>query len=134
MNDIIIISNDKVHISNGELSTNNNDTINIIDTIQSKFNIHLYSRKSSKRENFKTNIFKRITFLDLNFLKLKKLKSLKVFIISLTPFNFFIYLSLFFFIKKKNIYLYLRSDGYKEYETKIGFVGYFIYDLMIKIL
>ena len=101
MNDIIIISNDKVHISNGELSTNNNDTINIIDTIQSKFNIYLYSRKSTKKENFKTNIFKHITFLDLNFLKLKKLKSLKVFIISLTPFNFFIYLSLFFFIKKK---------------------------------
>ena len=43
MDDIIIISNDKVHISNGELSTNNNDTINLIDAIQSKFNIYLYS-------------------------------------------------------------------------------------------
>ena len=62
MNDIIIISNDKVHISNGELSTNNNDTINIIDTIQSKFNIYLYSRKSTKKKILK------LTFLNiLNF-------------------------------------------------------------------
>ena len=30
--------------------------------------------------------------------------------------------------------MYLRSDGYKEYETKIGLMGYFIYDFMIKIL
>ena len=62
MNDIIIISNDKVHISNGELSTNNNDTINIIDIIQSKFNIYLYSRKSTKKKILK------LTFLNiLNF-------------------------------------------------------------------
>ena len=67
--------------------------------------------------------------------KKKEIKSKKILIISLSPYNFFIScLLLILGANKKNMYLFLRSDGYEEYKIKLGIVGYFFYGLMLGIL
>ena len=55
--------------------------------------------------------------------------------ISITPFNFLKMLYLNFKLKTKiQGYVYLRSDGFKEYQNKLGIIGYYIYYLMFKII
>ena len=39
---------------------------------------------------------------------------------------------MFFF--RKEVFVYLRSDGYEEYKAILGFVGPLIYHLMFKII
>ena len=51
MREIILISNDKIFLSKKKLSTNNNDTINIIDAIQNSFNILVVSNNSKNKKN-----------------------------------------------------------------------------------
>jgi glycosyltransferase involved in cell wall biosynthesis len=58
----------------------------------------------------------------------------KFLFISLTPFNLFVFLFLKFFLKKKNLYLYLRSNGFKEYEIIFGYLGKLFYHLMLSIV
>ena len=52
-------------------------------------------------------------------------------IISITPYTFFSYLILFLFTK--NIFLYLRSDGFKEYSSIFGDKWVFLYSFMFYI-
>ena len=52
-------------------------------------------------------------------------------IISISPYTFFASLLLKIFLKRH--FIYLRSDGYKEYKSILGFIGPFIYHLMFTI-
>jgi len=61
MREIILISNDKIFLSKKKLSTDNNDTINIIEAIQNNFNIFLFSNNSKNKKNFALNIKNKIT-------------------------------------------------------------------------
>ena len=65
----------------------------------------------------------------LSLIKIRK-KNIKVFVISITIKNFINFLLLSFFFKKIKGIIYLRSNGFKEYEIKLGIAGYFIYYLM----
>ena len=61
MRDLLVISNDKIFFSKKNISSRFNDTINILDALQKKFNIFLLSRSNQTQENFnlkKKNIFK----------------------------------------------------------------------------
>ena len=61
MKDLLVISNDKIFFSKKNISSRFNDTINILDALQRKFNIFLLSRDAQNQENFnlkKKNIFK----------------------------------------------------------------------------
>ena len=61
MKNLLIISNDKIYLSNRKVSSKYNDIINIIEATQKKFNIFLLSRNSNSKVNFslkKKNIFK----------------------------------------------------------------------------
>ena len=91
MREIILISNDKIFLSKKKLSTNNNDTINIIDAIQNSFNILLVSNNSKNKKNFDLNIKNKITKINFKLLLSLKNKKLKIFMISITPRNLFFF-------------------------------------------
>ena len=100
MREIILISNDKIFLSKKKLSTNNNDTINIIDAIQNSFNILLVSNNSKNKKNFDLNIKNKITKINFKLLLSLKNKKLKIFMISITPRNLFFFFSYKIFYKK----------------------------------
>ena len=52
MKNLIVISNDKLFFSKRGISSKFNDTLNILDALQKKFNIFLISRKAHSAENF----------------------------------------------------------------------------------
>ena len=52
MKKIIIISNDKIFLNRNKLSSNYNDTINILDSLNKKYQVYLISRKSKIKQNF----------------------------------------------------------------------------------
>ena len=58
MRDLLVISNDKIFFSKKNISSRFNDTINILDALQKKFNIFLLSRSTQTQENF--NLKKKI--------------------------------------------------------------------------
>ena len=51
MKNLLIISNDKVFFKK-KVSTKHNDTINILEATQAKFDIFLLSRRSKSNDNF----------------------------------------------------------------------------------
>ena len=129
MKKIYLISNDKIWFSNNRY-TSNNDLNNIITCLNKNYDLNLLCRKSSTKLNFK---------LDDNF-KLVNInqiieKRINFFMVSITPYNFLIYLYLILLKRKKlNGFVFLRSDGFLEYKYRLGLVGYFIYYLMFKLI
>ena len=131
MKNLLVISNDKIYFSKTRVSTKYNDIINILEATKIFFNIFLLSRSSSRADNF---FLKKKKILKLNFKKfffLRK-KKFKVLIVSVTPRNIFFYLILNLLVKNLEGFVYLRSDGYKEYETRLGKLGFLIFALMMK--
>ena len=122
---IYVISNDKIFKDkDNNFFGPNNDLDNILSSFKSKFNVYLIARKTKKRNKFrlgKIEIFKKKNFT----------KDIKIFMISITPYNFFILFYLIY-IKRLNVsgHVYLRSDGFLEYKYRYGWFGYFIYFLM----
>lgn len=132
---IFVVSNDKFYVENNNIFNSNINTFTAINCFdQSK--IYLVARKSKKKLKFKNSIKNIILLSPFDiFRKLKELKETKILIISLTPYNFFItILFLIMGINGKNMYLFLRSDGYQEYNIKFSFIGYLFYGLMLNIL
>ena len=135
MTDIILISNDQIYLEKKKLYADFNDIINVIEAIQKNFNILLISKKSKNKKNFLLKISNKIKNVNFkSILYLKRKKNLKLIMISITPRNFFFFIIIKLLIGKIDGYVYLRSNGHKEYEKKIGLFGSFIYDLMKKYL
>ncbi len=135
MKNYLVFSNDKIFVKNQKVSSNSNDTINILESIGKKFNIFLMSRRSKKEFLF-SNITKNKIF-KLNYkkiLNLKNEKNLRIFMVSITPRNFINFLIVKFLIGEIPGYLYLRSEGHKEYQKKIGLFGKIFYDLLLRYL
>ena len=133
MRNLIVISNDKLFFFKRGISSKFNDTLNILDALQKKFQILLISRKAFTLDNFtlkKSNIYK---FSFKNFSLLRK-KKINIFMISVTPFNILYYLLLNLLYGKINGFIYLRSDGYKEYKIKFGIFGPIFFSFMMKIV
>ncbi len=135
MKNYLVFSNDKIFIKNQKVSSNSNDTINILESIGKKFNIFLFSRVSKKEVLFSKTIRNKI--LKLNYkkiLNLKNKKNLRIFMISITLRNFINFIIVRFFVGDIPGYLYLRSNGHKEYQKKIGPLGNLFYDLLLRYL
>ena len=134
-NNIIVFSNDNFNFINKFLYFQNKNTLTIIDILRDKFKIRLIS----KGNKFKTINKKKVeNVVKGNFFNLIKTikgnNDIKFLFISITPFNFFYFLILkLFFIKKEKIFIFLRSDGFKEYQVKLPFIGYYVYFFMFKI-
>ena len=135
MTDIILISNDQIYLDKKKLHADFNDIINVIEAIQKNFNIFLISKKSKNKKNFLLKISNKIKNVNFkSILYLKRKKNLKIFMVSITPRNLFFFIIIKLLIGKIDGYVYLRSNGHKEYAKKIGLFGSFIYDLMKKYL
>ena len=132
---ILIISNDKIFFNKNTIATDYNDTINIIEGLAKKNHLSFICRNASKIRNFKTikKIYKN--FKKKNFFSLREnFNKYKVFMISITPFNFLSFIFIKIFNKKIKGYVYLRSDGHKEYYYKYGLIGKYFYDFMFRIV
>lgn len=131
MKKIIIISNDRLFIKKNIYSSNYNDTINIFNGFKN-FKCYLISRRINNFQKFETNLKNFKIYKSLEF---KNKSKINLFIISLTLFNFINYLFLYLkFGSRLSGYIYLRSDGFKEYKINYGFLGYFFYWAMFKIV
>ena len=138
MTKVLVISNDKFFISKKKNFFNSNkNTFTILNSFKNFKKIYLFCRSTKKKQRFKEKIKNNIEFIKFKdlFNLLKEIKNLKILIISLTPFSFFISLvCIIFGADKKNIFLFLRSDGFLEYKAKFGNIGYIIYGIMFYIL
>lgn len=137
---LLIISNDKIFIKN-RYYTSNNDLNTILESFTGNSDTFLIARKCNKKLNFLIDaISRKNKIFFLSFSELKKISinfkdSCKILMISITPFNFLIFFYLKYILKVKiKGHLYLRSDGFKEYEVKYYKFGYFIYYFLYKIL
>lgn len=135
MSILIVLSNDQIYLDRKSISSDHNDIINILEAVKKKFKIYLYSKKSNKVRNFSISHFNNIKKINFkNLFELKKNFTIKVLVVSITPFNFLNYIILNFFYKNLDGFIYLRSDGYDEYRIKLGKIGFWIYNFMIKFL
>jgi glycosyltransferase involved in cell wall biosynthesis len=138
MQELFIISNEKISSDKDYFLSANVDFKTIIEGLKSFFNIVLIARRSTKKENFIIH-FKKI-FLASNIfsyllkiiLSLRNVDNKKYLIVSISPYSFLAYLILFLFTNK--IYVYLRSDGFKEYENIFGKKWIFLYQFMFFIM
>ena len=129
---LIILSNDKIFYDKF-FYTSNNDLNTVIESFKKK-KIYLFARKSNKKYNFKINpIIKSKNIYLKSYTKIidiigKDFKYFNILMISITPFNVFLFFYLKYFLNQDlKGYVYLRSDGYKEYKKKYGLVGTVIY-------
>jgi len=131
---IFILSNDKVYYRNNIVSSDYNDTINIIESLAKNNDLKLISRSSKTIRNFviKKKYYKNFSNIKIG--NLKKVYNHMIFMISITPLNFINFVILKFFNPKIAGYVYLRSDGHKEYYYKFGYFGELFYDLVFKIV
>ena len=133
---LIIIDNEKISKKNNNFYCDNFEA-KISEDLNKNFVVTLIARKSKinrarqislQEVVIASNIF---SFL-FNIFKTFKQKNTSYLIISINPYTFFSYLCLFIFRRK--IFVYLRSDGYEEYKSILGFIGPIIYGLMFKIV
>ena len=134
MKKLNIIMNEKIYKDQYNFYSENIDCKSIIEGLNKKFELKLFARRTKVKKNNKL-LFSNIilsnniyNFLRNIFFSLKYKKNSIYLIISITPYTFFSYLLLFFFTK--NIFLYLRSDGFKEYEAILGNKWIFLYSFM----
>jgi len=133
--ELYIISNDKFY---KEKYLNHNDLGSIINCFQRNFRIKVIARSTKSEFKFlilpkKIQFFNSFSINTINNIKSADKKA-KFLFISLTPFNLINYLFLKFFLRKKNFYLYLRSNGFKEYEIIFGYIGKILYHIMLRIV
>ena len=133
MKKFLVISNDQINVKNKIISAPYNDTINILEILNKYLKINLLSRFTNKKQKFPLQIKKKIKITHIINLIFSG-ERFKIFMISITPRNFFNFIFLKIFLKQIEGYVYLRSNGYEEYKKILGKLGPFIYDIMFKII
>lgn len=134
--DLFIIGNERISYDNYFYSENI-DFKTLAEGLKNNFNLKIFARKSFKKKNFLINFSNIIlsinifTYLFKIFFSIKKRNS-HYLIVSITPFTFLAYLIVFLFSNK--IFLYLRSDGFKEYEHILGKRWVFLYKIMFMLM
>jgi len=134
---LVIINKEKIFQKDGGFYCDNVDMKTIPEELGKNFELCVIAAKSKKERsllinfrNIKTasNIFNFLSSIFKTF----KNKNTNYLLISITPYNFFAYL--FLLICKKNIFIYLRSNGYEEYKSILGFWGSIIYHFMFVVV
>jgi len=135
---LFIISNELISNKNDQFYCDNVDLKSIPEEFSKRTEVILVGRHSRKdktklininNKNIKkfNNIFSYLYFLIKNFNK----NSIYL-IISITPYTFLG--CILIYLRGTKPFLYLRSDGFKEYEIIMGSIGYYVYSLMFYIL
>ncbi len=137
MKNLIIISNEKIYQEGKNFFCDNIDLKSTPEGLSKNFNICIIARSTKKNKAFKIDnksfpidIFSNIfSFLS----KIKKIeKNNKILLISISPYTFLA--SVILSLSRKEHFVYLRSDGFKEYKAILGFLGPFIYGIMFFII
>ena len=122
---LVIITNESFGYDNDQFFCDNIDLKSIPEGLEEKFDIEVIGRSSKISRTKKVDIKKIkigsniLTYL-LNIFKSLKNKDSKYLIISVSPYTFLASLILKIFLRKH--FIYLRSDGFKEYRSILGFL------------
>jgi glycosyltransferase involved in cell wall biosynthesis len=137
MKELYVIVNEKIFSNKNLFFCENKDIQSTVNYLADKYNLILISRYSRSvkpfvlKKVYRVFNIKLINFFIFFKFILNLFKKKKILIISITPFNFIIFL-IFKFFSHSKFYLYLRSNGYEEYERILGKKYIWIYDLMFK--
>jgi len=138
MKELYLVVNEKIFRKEKNFFCENKDIQSIINYFVLKYNIIIISRYSSFIKPFKLkkvhkllNLNFRKFFIFLFFIFNTRNEKKKILIISITPFNFIIFILFKYFFSCK-FYLYLRSNGHEEYENILGKKYVFIYKFMFE--
>lgn len=138
MKELYIIINDKLYNKNKVYYCENKDIQSILNYFTKYYNLTVFSRHTQYLNPFRlynVNNFFNLRLVKvlsiINFFFSQKKNKKKILIISVTPFNFFLFL-IFKFLFNCKFYLYLRSDGYQEYKSILGKNYVWIYHLMFQ--
>ena len=133
---LVVITNERVFSDGTNYFCDNVDIKTILEGLSNKFEIITCCRSSKKTRPVrfianKVFIINNVLKFIKSIYKVITIKNKKIIYISIHPFSFsfFLILSLF----KKNSFVYLRSDGFKEYEAILGKKWIWIYKLMFNI-
>jgi glycosyltransferase involved in cell wall biosynthesis len=137
MKELYIIVNEKIYGDGNNYFCENKDIQSIFNYLSYKYNLIVISRYSAFLKPFRLN--KVLKIFNLRLLSLFKFfiflfsysRKKKILIISITPFNFIIFL-IFKIIFIGKFYLFLRSNGYEEYQNILGKKYIWIYDFMFR--
>ena len=137
MENLIVLNNEKVSKKNNKFFSRNYNFKILPEGLNRYFNIEYIVRKSEIDESHELNLDKvKVASNIIQFiffvLSTFKNKSNKYYIICITPYTFIA--SLFLFIFKKKVYVYLISSGHEEWANLLGAWSVWIYDLMYKIV
>ena len=133
---LFIFSNENIYIQEEKYFCDNIDLKSSPEGLNKKFEVNLLGRKSSKKRVHeiklkKIKIFSNIFTYLSEVIKSTKIENTKYLIFSISPYTFLICLFLKLFGKTPIVYL--RSDGYGEYNAILGSFGKLIYHLMFSL-
>ena len=137
MENLVVLNNEKVSKQNGKFFSRNYNFKILPEGLNKYFNVEYIVRKSNINESHElsldnvkiaSNIIQYIFFVISTFKK----KNAKYYLICITPYTFIA--SLFLFISRKKVYVYLISSGHEEWANLLGSWSVWIYNLMFKIV
>ena len=137
MKKLFIITNESIFNYEGQFFCDNIDVKSTPEGLKNIFDINIIARKSKKVRSHKINLknvktYGNIVSFLLCIFRTAKNDNCKYLVISITPFTTLACIVLKFLRKKPHVYL--RSDGYGEYKSIIGFFGPPIYHSMFFIV
>lgn len=137
MDNLVVLNNEKVSKQNGKFFSRNYNFKILPEGLNRYFNVEYIVRKSNIDESHElnlnkikiaSNIIQFIFFVISTF----KNKNTKYYIICITPYTFIA--SLFLFICRKKVFVYLISSGHEEWNNLLGSWSVWIYDIMFWIV
>ena len=136
-NKLFIISNEKFFYDQNSFFCDNIAEKTLPDGLSQNFEIEIIGRSSNIPRGHKLSLKNVITIGNLisyllYIFKKIRLGNAKFLILSISPYTFFA--SLLFLFSKSKPFVYLRSDGYEEYKSILGFYGPFFYSIMFNIV
>jgi len=134
---LYIFSNESIFLEDNKYYCDNLDLKSTPEGLNKKFEVNLFGRRSRKKRSHeikikKINVFNNIFLYISSVISAAKNKDTKFLIISITPYTFLVCLLLKILGKKPIVYL--RSDGYGEYNAILGKIGPPIYHFMFSVV
>ena len=134
---LFIFCNESVFLKDGKFYCDNLDLKSTPEGLNKKFEVNLFARTSKNKRSHEIKI-KNIKIFNNIFSYLScviaasKIEDSKFLIISITPYTFIV--SLFIKILGKKPIVYLRSNGFGEYQAIFGKIGPYIYHFIFSII
>tara|TARA_X000000950_G_scaffold58890_1_gene71411 strand:- start:3536 stop:4573 length:1038 start_codon:yes stop_codon:yes gene_type:complete len=137
MDNLVVLNNEKVSNENGKFYSRNYNFKILPEGLNEHFKVEYIVRNSNVKENHELklekvkcakNIIQFIYYLFSTF----KNKNTKYYIITISPYTFIA--SLFLFLFKKKVFVYLISSGYEEWKFILGSWSIWIYHIMYSIV